>query len=130
MPWSTVKSVIVGLDPTIFYLKKLLAFLNMYYYLQYMQEYYVYILSNITNSTLYVGMTNDLKRRLYEHKNKLLPGFTEKYNVNKLVYYEKTTDVKVAIQREKNIKKWNREWKLELIKKNNPLFKDLSLDWE
>ena len=95
-----------------------------------MQEYYVYILSNITNSTLYVGMTNDLKRRLYEHKNKLLPGFTEKYNVNKLVYYEETTDVKVAIQREKNIKKWNREWKLELIKKNNPLFKDLSLDWE
>ena len=130
MSLSIVKSVIVGLDPTISYLKKLLAFLNMYYYLQYMQEYYVYILSNITNSTLYVGMTNDLKRRLYEHKNKLIPGFTEKYNVNKLVYYEQTTDVKVAIQREKNIKKWNREWKLELIKKNNPLFKDLSLDWE
>ena len=95
-----------------------------------MQEYYVYILSNITNSTLYVGMTNDLKRRLYEHKNKLVPGFTEKYNVSKLVYYEKTTDVNAAIQREKNLKKWNREWKLELIKKNNPLFKDLSLDWE
>ena len=95
-----------------------------------MQEYYVYILSNITNSTLYVGMTNDLKRRLYEHKNKLVPGFTEKYNVSKLVYYEKTTDVSAAIQREKNLKKWNREWKLELIKKNNPLFKDLSLKWE
>ena len=95
-----------------------------------MQDYYVYILSNITNSTLYVGMTNDLKRRLYEHKNKLISGFTEKYNVNKLVYYEKTTDVKAAIQREKNLKKWNREWKLELIKKNNPLFKDLSLEWE
>ena len=95
-----------------------------------MQEYYVYILSNITNSTLYVGMTNDLKRRLYEHKNKLVPGFTEKYNVSKLVYYEKTTDVSAAIQREKNLKKWNREWKLELIKKNNPLFKDLSLEWE
>ena len=95
-----------------------------------MQEYFVYILSNITNTTLYVGMTNDLKRRLYEHKNKLIPGFTEKYNVNKLVYYEKTTDVKAAIQREKNLKKWNRAWKLELIKKNNPLFKDLSLEWE
>ena len=60
----------------------------------------------------------------------ILKFFTEKYNVNKLVYYEKTTDVKVAIQREKNLKKWNREWKLELIKKNNPLFKDLSLEWE
>ncbi len=75
-------------------------------------------------------MTNDLKRRLYEHQNKLVPGFTEKYNVNKLVYYEKTTDVNAAIQREKNLKKWNRAWKLELIKKNNPLFKDLSLEWE
>ena len=95
-----------------------------------MQEYFVYILSNITNTTLYIGMTNDLKRRLYEHQNKLVPGFTEKYNVNKLVYYEKTTDVNAAIQREKNLKKWNRAWKLELIKKNNPLFKDLSLEWE
>ena len=62
-----------------------------------MQEYYVYILSNIANTTLYIGMTNDLKRRLYEHKNKLVPGFTEKYNVNKLVYYEKTTEVNAAI---------------------------------
>ena len=94
-----------------------------------MKEYYVYILSNITNTTLYVGMTNDLKRRLYEHQNKLLPGFTEKYHVNKLVYYEKTTDVNAAIQKEKNIKKWNRDWKLELIKKSNPMFKDLSLEW-
>ena len=95
-----------------------------------MQEYYVYILSNIANTTLYIGMTNNLKRRLYEHKNKLVPGFTEKYNVNKLVYYEKTTEVNAAIQREKNLKKWNREWKLDLIKKNNPSFKDLSLEWE
>ena len=95
-----------------------------------MQEYFVYILSNITNTTLYIGMTNDLRRRIYEHQNKLVPGFTEKYNVNKLVYYEKTTDVNAAIQREKNLKKWNRAWKLELIKKNNPLLKDLSLEWE
>ncbi len=94
-----------------------------------MNNYYVYILTNKTNTTLYIGMTNDLKRRLYEHKNKLIPGFTEKYNVNKLVYFEQTTDVKSAIQREKNLKKWNREWKLELIKKTNPAFKDLSLDW-
>lgn len=94
-----------------------------------MNDYYVYILTNKTNTTLYIGMTNDLKRRLYEHKNKLIPGFTEEYNVNKLVYYEKTTDVKSAIQREKNIKKWNRDWKLELIKKTNPNFNDLSLEW-
>lgn len=94
-----------------------------------MNDYYVYILTNKTNTTLYIGMTNDLKRRLYEHKNKLISGFTEKYNVNKLVYYEKTTDVNSAIQREKNIKKWNRDWKLELIKKTNPNFNDLSLEW-
>jgi len=75
-------------------------------------------------------MTNDLKRRLYEHKHKLLEGFSKKYNVDKLVYYESTSDVKTAIQREKNIKKWNRSWKEELIKKTNPEFKDLSLDWE
>ena len=94
-----------------------------------MKEYFVYILSNITNTTLYVGMTNDLRRRLYEHKNKLIPGFTEKYNVNKLVYFEKTTDVKAAIQREKRLKKWNRDWKIELIKKNNPNLNDLSEEW-
>ena len=80
-----------------------------------MKEYFVYILSNFTNSTLYVGITNDLRRRLYEHKNNLILGFTEKYNIHKLVYFEKTTDVKAAIQREKRLKKWNREWKLELM---------------
>ena len=101
----------------------------MYYYFFTMNNYYVYILTNKTNTTLYIGMTNDLKRRLYEHKNKLIPGLTEKYNVNKLVYFEQTTDVKSAIHREKNLKKWNRKWKLELIKKINPAFKDLSLDW-
>jgi len=95
-----------------------------------MEEYYVYILSNKINTTLYIGMTNNLKRRIYEHKNKLVPGFTEKYNVNKLVYFEKVSDVKAAIQREKNLKNWNRDWKLELIKKTNPSFMDLSVDWE
>lgn len=94
-----------------------------------MKEYYVYILSNSTNSTLYVGMTNDLCRRLYEHKNKLILGFTKKYNIHKLVYFEKTTDVKAAIQREKRLKKWNREWKFELIKTNNPNLNDLSEEW-
>ncbi|MBP5438854.1 MAG: GIY-YIG nuclease family protein [Treponema sp.] len=91
-----------------------------------MQIYYVYILSNYTNSTLYIGVTNDLKRRIYEHKNKLISGFSSKYNVNKLVYFEETTDIKSAIQRERNLKKWKREWKDELIKKNNPSFYDLS----
>ena len=67
-----------------------------------MQIYYVYILSNYTNSTLYIGVTNDFKRRIYEHKNKLISGFSSKYNVNKLVYFEETTDIKSAIQREKN----------------------------
>ena len=94
-----------------------------------MNEYYVYILSNKINSTLYIGMTNDLKRRIFEHKNKLIHGFTEKYNVNKLVYFETVSDVKAAIQREKNLKKWNRSWKMELIKTNNPTFRDLSEDW-
>ncbi len=69
-----------------------------------MQIYYVYILSNYTNSTLYIDVTNDLKRRIYEHKNKLISGFSSKYNVNKLVYFEETTDIKSAIQREKNLK--------------------------
>ena len=87
-----------------------------------MQIYYVYILSNYTNSTLYICVTNDLKRRIYEHKNKLISGFSSKYNVNKLVYFEETTDIKSAIQREKNLKKWKREWKDELIKKNNQAF--------
>ena len=94
-----------------------------------MNEYYVYILSNFINTTLYVGVTNDLKRRLFEHKNKMLPGFTEKYNVDKLVYFEKVSDIKSAIQREKNLKKWKRSWKDELIKKFNPIYKDLSSEW-
>ena len=95
-----------------------------------MQEYYVYILTNYTDSTLYIGVTNDLRRRLYEHKTKQLSGFTNKYNLTKLVYFEKTTDIKLAIQREKNLKKWNRAWKLDLIKKFNPTFEDLSDKWK
>ena len=95
-----------------------------------MNKYYVYILANKTNSVLYIGVTNDLKRRLYEHKNKLVEGFTEKYNVNKLVYFEESSDITSAIQREKNLKKWRRQWKEDLIKKLNPDFKDLSSEWE
>ena len=95
-----------------------------------MNSYYVYILTNKTNSVIYIGITNNLLRRLYEHKNKLLEGFTKKYNVNKLVYFEQTSDINEAIKREKILKKWNREWKIELIKKQNPEFKDLSSEWE
>jgi len=75
---------------------------------------------------MYLGVTNDLERRVYEHKNKLIKGFTDKYNVNKLVYFEDTSDVAAAITREKEIKKWRREKKNALVKKVNPDWKDLS----
>ena len=87
--------------------------------------YYVYILSNNKNGTLYIGVTRDLIRRVYEHKNKLLPGFTSKYNLDKLVYYETTSDVISAITREKQLKKWNRAWKINLIESMNPNWDDL-----
>jgi putative endonuclease len=77
--------------------------------------YYVYMLTNWSNKVLYTGVTNNLERRLYEHKNKLVKGFTEKYNVNKLVYFDSTTDVKAAITREKQIKGWTRQKKNDLI---------------
>ncbi len=89
-------------------------------------NYYIYILANWNNKVLYVGMTNNLARRLYEHKNKLVEGFTKKYNLNKLVYYEYTNDVTSAIKREKEIKKWRREKKNLLIEKLNPDWDDLS----
>jgi len=78
---------------------------------------------------MYIGMTNDLERRIYEHKKKLVKGFTEKYNVNKLVYFEETNDVTVAIEREKEIKKWRREKKNNLVETINPDWHDLSSDW-
>ena len=90
-----------------------------------MKEYYVYILSNQMNSVLYIGVSNDLIRRMYEHKNKLVNGFSKRYNLNKLLYFKKTDNVEVAIQREKQLKNWHRQWKLNLIKENNPEFKDL-----
>jgi putative endonuclease len=90
------------------------------------KEYYVYILSNI-RGTLYTGVTNDLERRVYEHKNKLVDGFTKKYNINRLVYFENTDDVMVAIEREKHIKGLLRSKKIELIKTMNPRFDDLSI---
>jgi len=90
-----------------------------------MNEYYVYIMASERNGTLYVGITNDLIRRVYEHRENLAEGFTKKYGVKMLVYYESTQSVESAIQREKQIKKWNRKWKLELIEKMNPEWKDL-----
>ena len=90
--------------------------------------YYVYILTN-ANRTLYVGVTNDLERRMYEHRNKLVPGFTNKYNVTWLAYYEQTSDVESAIAREKGIKGWRRGKKVALIESSNPQWKDLSLEW-
>lgn len=77
------------------------------------------------NCTLYIGMTNDLIKRVYQHKNNLADGFTKKYNVHNLVYYEIHNDVCYAITREKQLKKWNRQWKIELIEKNNPEWEDL-----
>jgi putative endonuclease len=94
-----------------------------------MKNYYVYILASKKNGTLYIGVTNDLKRRVYEHKNKLVKSFTEKYNVSNLVYYEFTNNIESALDREKVLKKWNRQWKIELIEKANPDWNDLSLSF-
>ena len=90
-----------------------------------MHTYYVYILASKRNGTLYIGITNNLRRRIYEHKNDLVEGFTKKYHVHKLVYFEETTDAQSALKREKQIKTWKRNWKLQLIEKLNPLWEDL-----
>ena len=90
-------------------------------------EYYVYILTN-SSRTLYIGVTNDLVRRVYQHRQKLVEGFTKRYNVSWLVYFEQTQDVREAIFREKQIKAWRREKKVELIESFNPQWKDLSVD--
>lgn len=88
--------------------------------------YYVYFLTNM-NCTLYIGVTNNLIRRVYEHKQGLVEGFTKKYNLKILVYYEQYLDIKDALNREKQLKHWNRSWKLDLIIKQNPKFEDLYL---
>jgi putative endonuclease len=90
------------------------------------KQYYVYILTNKSNKVLYVGVTNDLTRRIYEHRNKLVEGFTKKYNLNKLIYYEATSDIHSALEREKQLKNWHRDWKINLIKSFNPMWNDLS----
>ena len=88
-------------------------------------SYWVYILCSKINGTLYVGVTSNLNRRVFEHKNKMVEGFTKKYGVDRLVYAEEYQDVKEAIYREKCIKKWNRQWKIDLIEKLNPDWDDL-----
>jgi len=90
------------------------------------KQYYVYILTNKTNKVLYIGVTNNLPRRMFEHKNKLVKGFTNKYNLKKLVYYEETDNVVSAILREKQLKNWHRKWKIDLINEFNPTWKDLA----
>jgi putative endonuclease len=93
-----------------------------------MGKYYVYILASKRNGTLYIGVTSDLVKRVYEHKEGLVGGFTKRYNVHKLVYHEQTGEVNSAIRREKRLKKWKRQWKIELIEKSNPEWKDLYFD--
>ena len=91
-------------------------------------QYYVYIMTN-RSRTLYTGVTNNLERRVYEHKQKLVPGFTSKYNITQLVYYETCADVREAIAREKQIKGWLRAKKIALVESINPEWKDLSTEW-
>ena len=95
----------------------------------YTNSYFVYILANWNHSVLYIGVTNDLQRRVYEHRQELVEGFTKKYHVHKLVYYEHTGDVKAALAREKQLKGWRREKKEALVETMNPDWKDLSETW-
>ena len=92
-------------------------------------QYYLYILTNKKNGTLYIGVTNDLERRIFEHKNKLFEGFTKKYGLTKLVYFETYQYVNDAIIREKNMKKWKRQWKINLFEEDNFDWTDLARDW-
>ena len=89
------------------------------------KTYAVYILTNYNETTFYIGVTGNLQKRIWEHKNKIVEGFTKKYNVDKLVYYELTENVETALNREKQLKRWHRQWKINLIKEMNPEFKDL-----
>ena len=89
--------------------------------------YYVYILTNQSNTTLYIGVTNNLQRRIYEHKNELIDGFTKRYKLHKLVFFEETNDVNSAIAREKQLKHWTREKKNKLIENINPNWSELQI---
>ena len=93
------------------------------------KNYFVYILASGINGTLYIGVTSNLIKRIWEHKNNQADGFTKKYRVHKLVYCETTNDINAALQREKQLKKWNRKWKLALIEKENPDWVDLAKEY-
>jgi len=92
-------------------------------------QYYVYILASKIRGTLYIGVTNDVQRRVYEHKMGIKKGFTQKYDVNKLMYFETFQSIEEAIIREKNLKKWKLNWKIKLIEEKNIKWRDLSKDW-
>jgi len=94
-----------------------------------MKNYYTYLLASKRNGTLYVGVTSNLEQRMYQHKHKVFPGFTKKYGVDKLVWYAETTDVNAAIYKEKQMKKWKRQYKLNLIEEDNPEWQDLAAEW-
>ena len=93
-----------------------------------MKNYYVYILASRKEGVLYIGITSNLIKRIWEHRQGVVDGFTKKYNVYRLVYFEETNDAQEAIIREKHLKKWNRKWKIELIEKDNPEWRDLYQD--
>ena len=94
-----------------------------------MRDYYIYILANRTRGTVYVGVTNDIRRRVQEHFDSTTKSFTHKYNVKRLVYLEQTQNIETAIQREKQIKNWHRQWKINLIESQNPNCQDLNKYW-
>lgn len=93
------------------------------------KNFYVYIMTNYQETTFYIGVTSDLLRRVVEHKQKAKEGFSSKYNLTKLVYFESTESSIAAIEREKQLKRWHRKWKINLIKEMNPQFDDLSEQW-
>jgi putative endonuclease len=93
-----------------------------------MKSFFVYIMASKKDGVLYIGFTSDLRKRVWEHRNSVVDGFTKKYFVHRLVYYEQTENVRSAIEREKRLKKWNRSWKIRLIEEKNPEWVDLSGD--
>jgi len=94
------------------------------------KQFFVYIMTNFTNSVLYTGVTSNLPSRVVEHKKKLVDGFTKRYNITKLIYYEEHATAESAFLREKRLKRWKRQWKIDLIRKQNPTVEDLSLTWD
>jgi len=94
------------------------------------KEAYVYILTNYEETTLYIGVTSDLEKRVYEHKNNITDGFSSQYKLDKFIYFEHLSSIHDAIRREKQLKNWHRQWKINLIKEFNPNFDDLSQRWQ